>query len=83
MAYEDFKGLLRKTASDKMLRDKAFNIAKSPKYDGYQTLLALMVHRFFEKAVILVLNLYQVKNYLKNYTNQLLKKLKNKIILIF
>ena len=30
MAYEDFKGLLRKTASDKMLRDKAFNIAKSP-----------------------------------------------------
>ena len=28
MAYEDFKGLLRKTASDKMLRDKAFNIAK-------------------------------------------------------
>ena len=75
MAYEDFKGLLRKTASDKMLRDKAFNIAKSPKYDGYQNLLALMVHRFFEKAVILVLNLYQV--------NQLLKKLKNKSILIF
>ena len=83
MAYEDFKGLLRKTASDKMLRDKAFNIAKSPKYDGYQNLLALMVHGFFEKAVILVLNLYQVKNYLKNYTNQLLKKLKNKSILIF
>ena len=83
MAYEDFKGLLRKTASDKMLRDKAFNIAKSPKYDGYQNLLALMVHRFFEKAVILVLNLYQVKNYLKNYTNQLLKKLKNKSIFIF
>ena len=83
MAYEDFKGLLRKRASDKMLRDKAFNIAKSPKYDGYQKLLALIVHRFFEKAVILVLNLYQVKNYLKNYTNQLLKKVKNKSILIF
>ena len=83
MAYEDFKGLLRKTASDKMLRDKAFNIAKSPKHDEYQKLLALTVNRFFEKAVILVLNLYQVKNYLKNYTNQLLKKLKNKSILIF
>ena len=36
MAYGDFKVLTRGTASDKILRDKAFNIAKSPKYDGYQ-----------------------------------------------
>ena len=36
MAYGDFKDLARRTASDKVLRDKAFNIAKNPKYDGYQ-----------------------------------------------
>ena len=36
MAYGDFKELKRRTASDKFLRDKAFNIAKNPKYDGYQ-----------------------------------------------
>ena len=34
MAYGDFKDLTRRTASDKILRDKAFNIAKNPKYDG-------------------------------------------------
>ena len=31
MAYRDFKDLPRRTASDKVLRDKAFNIAKNPK----------------------------------------------------
>ena len=36
MAYQDFKDLARRTASDKVLRDKAFNIAKNSKYDGYQ-----------------------------------------------
>ena len=40
MAYGDFKDLKRRTVSDKTLRDKAFNIAKSPKYDGYQRGLA-------------------------------------------
>ena len=33
MAYGDFKDLNRRTAADKVLPDKAFNIAKSPKYD--------------------------------------------------
>ena len=33
IAYGDFKDLIRRTASDKILRDKAFNIAKNPKYD--------------------------------------------------
>ena len=33
MAYGDFKDLAKRTASDKILRDKAFNIAKNPKYD--------------------------------------------------
>ena len=49
MAYEDFKDLKRRTASDKVLRDKAFNIAKNPKYDGYQRGLASMVYKFFDK----------------------------------
>ena len=43
MAYGDFKDLEKRTASDKVLRDKAFNIAKNPKYDGYQRGLASMV----------------------------------------
>ena len=38
MAYGGFKDLKRGTYSDKVLRDKAFNIAKKPKYDGYQFL---------------------------------------------
>ena len=35
MAYGDFKDLKKRTTGDKVLRDKAFNIAKNPKYDGY------------------------------------------------
>ena len=36
MAYEDFNDSARRTASDKILRDIAFHIAKNPKCDGYQ-----------------------------------------------
>ena len=50
MAYGDFKDLARRTASDKVLRGKAFNIAKNPKCDGYQKRLATMVYKFFEKS---------------------------------
>ena len=49
MAYGDFKDLAKRTASDKVLRDKAFNIAKNLKYDGYQRGLASMVYKFFDK----------------------------------
>ena len=49
MAYGDLKDIKRRTASDKILRDKAFNIAKNPKYDGYQWGLASVVYRFFDK----------------------------------
>ena len=49
MAYGNFKDLKRRTAFDKILRDKAFNIAKNPKYDGYQRGLASMVYKFFDK----------------------------------
>ena len=49
MAYGDFKDLARRTASDKLLRDKVFNVAKNSKYDGYKSGLASMVYKFFEK----------------------------------
>ena len=49
MAYGDFKDLNRRTAADKVLRDKAFNITKNPKYDGYQRSLASTVCKFFDK----------------------------------
>ena len=49
MAYGDSKDIARRTASDKVLRDKDFNIAKNPKYDGYQRGLASMVYKFFDK----------------------------------
>ena len=49
MAFEDFKDLAKRTASDKFLRDKAFNIAKNLKYDGYQIGLASMFYKFFDK----------------------------------
>ena len=49
MAYGDFKDITRRTASDKVLRDKAFNIAKNPKHNGYQRGLASMVYKFFDK----------------------------------
>ena len=47
-ACGDFKYLPRRTASDKILRDKAFNIAKNPKYDAYQRGLTSVVYKFFE-----------------------------------
>ena len=49
MAYGDFKDIKRRAASDKVLRDKAFNVAKNSKYDGYQRRLASMVYKFFDK----------------------------------
>ena len=36
MAYGDFKDLGRRTVSEKVLRDKAFNIVKKTTYDRYQ-----------------------------------------------
>ena len=49
MAYGDFKDLTTRTASDKILHNKAFNIAKNPKYNEYQHGLASVVYKFFEK----------------------------------
>ena len=48
-AYSDSKDLTKRTVADKVLKDKAFNIAKDPKYDGYQRGLASMVYKFSDK----------------------------------
>ena len=68
MAYGHFKDLARRNAADKVLKDKAFNIAKDPKYDGYQRDLASMVHKFFDKKLL--------EHFMKkNYTKQIKKNL--------
>ena len=49
LAYGYLKDLKKRTAADKVLRDKGFNIAKESKYDGYQRGLSSMVYQFFDK----------------------------------
>ena len=49
MAYVNVKDLTKRTAVDKVLRYKAFNIAKDLKYDGYRRGLACMVYKCFDK----------------------------------
>ena len=49
MAYGDFNDLPKRTAADKVLRDKTFKIPSDQKYDGYQRGLASMVYKFFDK----------------------------------
>ena len=52
MVYGDFKDLNRRTTADKVLRDKAFNTAKNPKYEGYQRGFPSIVCNFFHKPII-------------------------------
>ena len=49
MTHRDLKNLVRRTASDKVLRDEAFNIAKNPKYGRFQRGLASIAYTFFDK----------------------------------
>ena len=65
MAYGDFKDLARRTASDKVLRWKVFNIAYNPKCDGYQRELASMVYKFLiknQRVVVLICRQSLMKN---------------------
>ena len=39
MVYGDFKDLTRRTCSDKIIRDKTFNIAKNQKHDEHKEVL--------------------------------------------
>ena len=50
MAYGDFKDLAKRTAADKVLRDKTFNIAKDPKYEIHQRGLDSMVYFLLKRT---------------------------------
>ena len=49
IAYDKSKDLVKKTQSDKVLRDKALKIASDPKYDGYQRGLPSIVYKILNK----------------------------------
>ena len=51
-AYSDSKDLTKRTVANKILRNKALNIAKTQKYDGYQRGLASMVYKFSIKNLL-------------------------------
>ena len=52
MGYGKSKHLVKRTQSDKVLRDKAFKIVIDPKHDGYQRGLPSMVYKFFDKKFV-------------------------------
>ena len=83
MAHGDFKDLRRRTVSDKVLCDKALNIAKNPKFDGYQRGLSMrllsVVYRFFDiKSSSSGFVKNEIKQNKKIAENHLLGNLKNK-----
>ena len=79
MTYVDFKDLPKRTTSDKVLRDKPFNIAKNPEYDGYQTRFASMIYKFFDKnSAGSGVNLHANNEKLAEESHkQVIKKIKN------
>ena len=50
-AYSESKDLARITISDKFLKNRAYEIARNPKYDGYQRGLPSMVYNFLDKKI--------------------------------
>ena len=63
MAFGDIKDLNRRTATDNVLHDQVFDIAKDPKYDGYQSGLASMIYQFLVKQLlVVVLKILLIKN---------------------
>ena len=76
MAYGDFTDLTRRTVCDKILRDIVFDIAKNPKYDGYQMGLDSVVNKCFDGKT----SGGTVKN--ENMPNQELAEELNKPIII-
>ena len=65
VAHGDFKDLTRRKASEEILQNKAFNIAKNQKNDGYQPGLASMVYNFLTKKFLVFvfkIRIFQTKN---------------------
>ena len=88
MAYGDFKNSTRRTASDKILHNKAFSIAENTKYDGQKCGLPSMIYKIFDKRtsgsgikkenVLNMLNLF-IWKYVKEFAEELLENLKKKM----
>ena len=53
MAYVDLEVLTRRTASDRILCDKTFDIAQNPKNGWCQRDLSSMVYKFCHKKLLL------------------------------
>ena len=71
---------------ESILRDKAFEIASDPEYDGYQRGLASMVYKFFDKNLVevvlplrLQINLppHEIINLQINFINRLFETLRD------
>ena len=54
IAYGKSKNLVKRTQSDKVLKDRASKITSDPKYDGYQRELGSIVYKFFNKKSALL-----------------------------
>ena len=80
MACGDFKDLAKITAADKVLRDKALNNAKDPKYDGHQRGVASMDYKFFDKktAGSGIKSMQQNEKLAEELHKPIIKKLKKK-----
>ena len=75
-AYSDSKDLAKATISDKILKDRVYEIARNRNYDGYQRALASMVYKFFDKKTGSGISVNEqpakellksvIKNFLKN-----------------
>ena len=77
MAYGKSKDLIKRTQSDKFLKDKAFKIASNPNYDGYQRGLGSVVYKCLIKdPKEVVLLMIQIINWQMNFINQLLENFK-------
>ena len=85
MVYGDFKGLLRRTVSGKVLHDKAFNIVKNPNHDGNQRGLASVIYHFYDKKSfgdVLKSEIMSNQQLAENYARHFTKIWKAKSILI-
>ena len=78
MAYGDFKDLLSRTAADRVLHNKTFNIDKNPKYDEYQTVqLPLFISFLIKRLQVVVLKIKIIQN--KELNEELHKPIIRKI----
>ena len=50
-AYSDCKDLVKRAISDKIMRDRAYKIARNRNYDGYKRAVVSMVYKFFDKKI--------------------------------